>query len=315
MKRFISILLAVCLLIITQYFTADKVLAKSDSTPDIAIEIADYVSEGVINERSGRAKTSATAGEKIVLTFILSGVDSLECYQLSGVYDISKLSAGYFTDSKWNEGDEEQDYDTIVAGSEDYSNSKLDDSFSYTRTIEEPYICLLGFSMTGTTDIEQGTKLISVGFKVLEDIDNIYKLFTWDENTMVGVTLEDEEYYIDSGLYIGCKHQFENESIAASCTQDGYVEYSCIYCNESYKTDYVSASGHNVTFIQKDENGFNYHCSACQSDVIKTSDDLLLLWKAEYINTQPEGFNDSQYLDVHSDNIINAKDYAIIKSN
>ena len=39
-------------------------------------------------------------------------------------------------------------------------------------------------------------------------------------------------------------HDYDSEVTAPTCTADGYTEYTCIYCGDSYKGDHVYALGH-----------------------------------------------------------------------
>ncbi|MCH5320989.1 MAG: hypothetical protein J1E36_04460 [Eubacterium sp.] len=341
MKRFISLLLALGLLFTTEYgYSYNALAAEKTSSPLISIEIGTYNDE---NERGffsadtiryGREKTSAKAGERIVLTFILSGLDKLEYYQLSADFDQSLLSPGYYAgrgeNAVWTTGDYEQDFDTIVDGSESFSSGIFEDSFSFTRNELTPTIYLCGYSMSGTAQIPSATSfnsgytvtgipLISVGFEVLDDISNIYDVFEWDSSsTLVSVSLDKEEYYLDDGLSVDCLHEYERTVIDASCEEDGYTIYQCMYCSDEFKSDYKSATGHFYVLSEKlQDNKFSYTCSNCNEQVTKTAQELYILWDIEYVNKPPQAtnINNSCYLDVVNDNIINAKDYAMICQN
>ena len=41
-----------------------------------------------------------------------------------------------------------------------------------------------------------------------------------------------------------CKHSYDVEVVAPTCTEDGYMIYTCFYCQHSYKDDFVSSKGH-----------------------------------------------------------------------
>lgn len=57
-----------------------------------------------------------------------------------------------------------------------------------------------------------------------------------------------------------------------------------------------------------------YKCVDCGAEEIKTKDELSVMWNVIYVNKPPKPIDtdNSSYLDLHKDNIINAKDYAII---
>ncbi len=47
-------------------------------------------------------------------------------------------------------------------------------------------------------------------------------------------------------------HVYEKEIVKASCTEDGYTEYTCKYCQDTYKEDIVEALGHDyISFVTK----------------------------------------------------------------
>lgn len=57
-----------------------------------------------------------------------------------------------------------------------------------------------------------------------------------------------------------------------------------------------------------------YKCVDFGAEEIKTKDELSVMWNVIYVNKppQPIDIDNSSYLDLHKDNIINAKDYAVI---
>lgn len=315
MKKLFSVILSLCLLLTIEYTSGIKASAESKASPVISIEISDYLSSGELVKRSGTGKYCAAIGDKIAVSFILEGVGSIDCYQLSGTFNSDRLLPGYFSKNVWITGDEEQDFNTIVAGSDEYTGGAFDDSFSYTRIAENPMICLIGFSLDGNVAVGQGITLVSVGFEVIEDIENIYDMFDWDNNTMVSASIDEEEYYLDSGLSFACCHTFGCRIIPPSCEIDGYTIYTCTKCAYSYTADYVIAKGHHeYLFDSINASEFCYTCSVCGASTEKTSDELKAIWSDEYINKSPKYTDDSCFLELHNDNIINAKDFAIINS-
>lgn len=194
MKRILPVLLSACLLFTFQYTS----LAFADSPkPTIRIELGDYQSDaehGFFSAdtiRHGRDKTSAMAGERVVVTFILSGIDSLEYFQLSGSFDTDLLCPSYYSGTRWTAGDSDMDFSTVVDGCSDFGITSLDSSFSYTRTDYDPMLYACGYSQSGSVSLDSqtvlsngvaidGVPLVSFGFEVLGDIDNIYNAIRWD---------------------------------------------------------------------------------------------------------------------------------------
>ena len=63
-------------------------------------------------------------------------------------------------------------------------------------------------------------------------------------------------------------HRYWQESCQPNCTEMGYTKYTCINCNQSYKSDYVNALGHNyseqVTAPSCTQQGYTtYTCRKC----------------------------------------------------
>lgn len=333
MKKIFSVLMMlVILLTIENLYPTATDASEISSSPHISIEIGDYEDDrsgGFISAdtvRLGRDKTCATAGETIVVSFILSGISELEYFQLSGNYNKKLLTAGYYKNSKWFDGDYDQDFDTVIFDASDFYSFSFEDSLSFTRTNQSPLIYLCGYSTGGAVSLPEkttldfdcevdGVILMSVGFRVIRDIENIYDAFSWDADATMVSTSMNNDYTLSSGLEISCLHLYEGTHCEAECEESGYECYDCIYCNSSYKNNFVDPIGHyyNLQNIQNNTE-FIYSCSDCDQSLDLTGDELNSLWSADYINTCPErtSVNDSSLLDVVKDNIINAKDYALI---
>lgn len=81
-----------------------------------------------------------------------------------------------------------------------------------------------------------------------------------------------------------CEHNYQKEIIDVTCTEDGYTLYKCSLCGDSYKSDVVSAKGHQ-SFVSSqgyaptcEEAGMTdeYSCSLCNK-VIKASEKIFAL--------------------------------------
>lgn len=103
-------------------------------------------------------------------------------------------------------------------------------------------------------------------------------------------------------------HQYVKTTYLPTCTEQGYDEYFCTVCGDSYKENYVSATGHNIEYFEKENTSkLIINCSKC--DYRKEFE------FSDYINLRAENINYDEIIDANSDGIINAKDYAkILKS-
>ena len=68
-------------------------------------------------------------------------------------------------------------------------------------------------------------------------------------------------------------HRYWQETTAPTCTEMGYTTYTCINCNQSYKSDYLNALGHNyaeqVTAPSCTSQGFTtYTCRKCGDNYV-----------------------------------------------
>ena len=104
-------------------------------------------------------------------------------------------------------------------------------------------------------------------------------------------------------------------STEPNCTVSGYDIYSCTRCYNNYINYTSDALGHKYKYnFLNDNSEFVYICEDCDYETTQTADDLLIIWDEKYINKTPNRnkLDESCYLDVVSDGIINAKDYAKI---
>jgi len=77
-------------------------------------------------------------------------------------------------------------------------------------------------------------------------------------------------------------------------------------------------SGHMFCFSSfTSDNWFVYECSDadCTARITKSPSEVIKIWNSEYINKAPSdtSVNDSCYLDLNCDGVINARDYALLK--
>lgn len=71
---------------------------------------------------------------------------------------------------------------------------------------------------------------------------------------------------------------------------------------------------HTFSVVSIDDTTVTYVCVDCGTEETKTKDEVSVMWNIDYVNKppQPIDIDDSSYLDLHKDNIINAKDFAIL---
>ncbi|MBR1677097.1 MAG: hypothetical protein IJ706_07310 [Clostridia bacterium] len=70
------------------------------------------------------------------------------------------------------------------------------------------------------------------------------------------------------------KHDYEEEVVAPTCTEQGYTTYECIVCGDSYVGDYTSALGHNYV---------NGVCTRCEEKGYILEGDYI------YFGSYPQG--------------------------
>ena len=116
---------------------------------------------------------------------------------------------------------------------------------------------------------------------------------------------------------IHTRHTYSSSiTTPATCTQDGVRTYTCTYptCSKSY-TEAIPAKGHLFSFSgNQTEQGIELECPYCDGKEYKSAEELEKLWDEQFINCSPNrtGTDNSGYLDLDSNCIINAKDYATI---
>ena len=62
-----------------------------------------------------------------------------------------------------------------------------------------------------------------------------------------------------------CEHEYDEVVTAPTCTEEGYTTYTCIYCGDSYKANYVAALGHTAGADADCENA--QVCTVCGAEL------------------------------------------------
>ena len=114
---------------------------------------------------------------------------------------------------------------------------------------------------------------------------------------------------------IHTKHSYSSKITAyATCTEAGEKTYTCRVCSESY-TEEIAPLGHQFYYNGNQTwEGIELKCSYCDETEVCTAASLEEKWNIDYVNDVPyrTGYNDSGYLDLDGNGLINGKDYAMI---
>ncbi len=107
---------------------------------------------------------------------------------------------------------------------------------------------------------------------------------------------------------------YTTEEESPTCLTDGKIVDSCTLCPEKRENP-IPKLGHMYVYSgTSTSDRLKYQCSVCHLPTILSAADLSLKWNMKYVNKAPErtAVNDSSYLDLNNDGIINAKDYALL---
>ena len=100
-----------------------------------------------------------------------------------------------------------------------------------------------------------------------------------------------------------------------TCEAAGERTYKCRQCTSTYTEEYLSALGHKFSCnnLQSGE-GIELKCRYCDETQTYSASQLEEMWDVSYINSEPQrsATDESAYLDLDGNNIINAKDFAMI---
>lgn len=114
------------------------------------------------------------------------------------------------------------------------------------------------------------------------------------------------------------QHTYEiSSTVELTCTTNSSVTYSC-ECGHTYTNTTGHALGHYYMFETTNDGNVQYGCKYCDENTHITKEHLVDMWDMSYYNTTDidragvDNSNITSMLDMNSDGIINAKDYAII---
>jgi hypothetical protein len=107
-------------------------------------------------------------------------------------------------------------------------------------------------------------------------------------------------------------HYTTADGRSATCAIEGYTTDTCTDCGTTRRNT-IPTTAHNYAIRSVDSTGtLTYRCSKCYTSITKTSTEVFGYWNVRYINQEPNIDNESLYLDVNGDGIINAKDFAML---
>ena len=284
-KKFFTLMLALVMVL-----TSFTITAYADTTKpsNILMEISNYNNSSDYgfktnnSLRNGTNKISAKKGEKITISFVLSGTDTLYGYELYGTWNTNYLTPGYYNSrNAWIDASAKDDSNVIIENVKDINGSEWIDGYSFVKGSNKVYLSGFAASLdTQTVATSQSTVydphgmvLDTIGFNVLSDIDNIYDVFTWNTTTTMVMPNKDTEHKLKDGqLTISCNHaantnidnctkdlycsvcgaliskakghDYKDVVTAPTCTEDGYTTHTCTKCNDSYIDSTVAATGH-----------------------------------------------------------------------
>ncbi len=121
--------------------------------------------------------------------------------------------------------------------------------------------------------------------------------------------------------YCNENHTYTTETVAPTCTEQGYDEYGCPYCDvDSLKSNFTDALGHDYEYKSTGNMVFKYDCRRCGEENIEASaldvqnlfESALSTTAAETKYNQPDYDGRCDINKVGGDGVINAKDLKIL---
>lgn len=169
----------------------------------------------------------------------------------------------------------------------------------------------------GTEDNLTNGVLLNLTFRVLSDeITDTVVNMTYNQDDTFNENWEDVVFDCKS-INVNLNSHQHNYTVAVTeptCTEKGYTAYICS-CGVSYIADYTEAIGHMYKYTAQTTQGMlKYECNDCHAVITMQPLQIFAKWNINYVNKEPQrtSIDDSCYLNIVDDNIINSKDYAHI---
>lgn len=142
-------------------------------------------------------------------------------------------------------------------------------------------------------------------------IDGMSILYQINENFHTGVANTMNALASDDGT---CDHDYVvyKTTGTPTCTRSAYITYVCTKCDDT-KQERTSL-GHKYVAKEPAYRAMKYKCEYCGAETTMGVEYPMSIFEKN-INKVPSRKNDNCYIDVVSDGIINAKDYAYLKNN
>jgi hypothetical protein len=109
-----------------------------------------------------------------------------------------------------------------------------------------------------------------------------------------------------------------SDGVSPACATQGYTRDTCSICG-TVRRNPIPALGHMYYYsgLNDSEGKMIYTCSICHASTESYfAYEIMQLWDEQYVNKKPSrtAVDNTSYLDANGDNIINAKDYAILRN-
>ena len=124
-------------------------------------------------------------------------------------------------------------------------------------------------SLTSVTIPNSVTTIGEYAFGYCSSLKDVYYLGSEEQWKAISVGSEND-YLLNATIHYNsamCDHTYSAVVVAPTCTTQGYTEYTCTKCGESYIADYVDALGHR--FASNNDYCLN-GCGTLSPDVVKT---------------------------------------------
>lgn len=114
------------------------------------------------------------------------------------------------------------------------------------------------------------------------------------------------------------EHVYSTVTVEPTCTQQGYDEYRCPYCDaDSVKSNFVPANGHRYSCTSNEQADFYYECPVCGTKNLKiTAADIreyfTMALSPEAGDMKYKQYNYDGRCDVNNDGVVNVIDYKLI---
>lgn len=257
--------------------------------PNISIEISGYNSPNNYGLKydstikTGNGKISAQSNEKIAVSFILSDISKISTIQLYLTYNADYLAAGYYIKAEsgyiWCDESTKQSSSTIIENINTLNGNNWVDDFSYTY---QNKLYIAGSSSNGEPAeanntvfsngySADGLVVATVGFNVINDIENIYDMFIWnDDITNISADENIDYTFADGAISVSCRHNYYKSTNNATCTVSGNNTYICNICGYTYSEEIPAYGYHrwdNGTITKEATCAANgeirYKCTVC----------------------------------------------------